>query len=48
VAQHLNLDWKTVREIDKQYLEAHYGHINYGGLRIPAKDIIPFQADNSR
>jgi hypothetical protein len=24
VARHLQLDWKTVKEIDKHYLEAHY------------------------
>jgi transposase len=40
VAQHLNLDWKTVKEIDTHYLEAHYGQINYDGLRILAVDEI--------
>ena len=40
VAQHLQLDWKTVKEIDKQYLEAHYGQPNYDGLRILAVDEI--------
>ena len=34
VARHLQLDWKTVKEIDKQYLEAQYGQPNYDGLRI--------------
>jgi len=40
VAQHLMLDWKTVKEIDKQYLEAQYGQPNYDGLRILAVDEI--------
>jgi len=40
VAQHLQLDWKTVKEIDKQYLEAHYGQPNYDGLHILALDEI--------
>ena len=40
VAQHLQLDWKTVKEIDKQYLEAQYGQPLYEGLRILAVDEI--------
>jgi len=40
VARHLQLDWKTVKEIDKQYLEAQYGQPNYDGLRILAVDEI--------
>jgi len=40
VAQHLQLDWKTVKEIDKQYLEAQYSQPNYDGLRILAVDEI--------
>jgi len=40
VAQHLQLNWKTVKDIDKQYLEAHYGQLNYDGLRILAVDEI--------
>jgi transposase len=40
VAQHLQIDWKTVKEIDKQYLEAQYGQPNYDGLRILAIDEI--------
>ena len=40
VAQHLKLDWKTIKEIDKQYLEAQYGQPNYDGLRILAVDEI--------
>lgn len=40
VAQHLQLDWKTVKEIDKQYLEIIYGQPSYDGLRILAVDEI--------
>jgi transposase len=40
VANHLKLDWKTVKDIDKQYLEAKYGQMNYDGLRILAVDEI--------
>ncbi|MBW1985259.1 MAG: ISL3 family transposase [Deltaproteobacteria bacterium] len=40
VARHVQLDWKTVKEIDKQYLEAQYGQPNYDGLRIIAVDEI--------
>ena len=40
VARHLQLDWKTVKEIDKQYLEAQYGQPDYDGLRILAVDEI--------
>jgi len=40
VAQHLKLDWKTVKETDKQYLEAQYGEPNYDRLRILAIDEI--------
>lgn len=44
VAQHLKLDWKTVKEIDKQYLEAKYDQINYDGLRILAVDEIAIKS----
>jgi transposase len=40
VARHMQLDWKTVKEIDKQYLEAQYGQRNYDGLRILSVDEI--------
>ena len=40
VALHFQLDWKTVKDIDKQYLEAHYGQPNLNGLRILAVDEI--------
>jgi transposase len=40
VARHLGLDWKTVRDADKLFLEARYGQPDHGGLRILAVDEI--------
>jgi len=40
VAQHLGLDWKTVKAIDQSFLEKQYGQTNYQGLRILAIDEI--------
>lgn len=40
VARHLGLDWKTVKDADKLFLEAHYGQPDYEGLRILAVDEI--------
>jgi transposase len=40
VAKHLGLDWKTVKNIDKFYLEGQYGQPNLDGLRILAVDEI--------
>ena len=40
VARHLDLDWKTVKTVDKLFLEAHYGQPDYEGLRILAVDEI--------
>jgi transposase len=40
VARHLGLDWKTVKEIDKYYLERDYGQPDLNGLRILAVDEI--------
>ena len=40
VAQHVSLDWKTVKNIDKMYLEAEYGQPDYEGLCILAVDEI--------
>jgi transposase len=40
VAQHLGIDWKTVKAIDKFYLERDYGQPDYQGLRILAVDEI--------
>ena len=40
VAQHLGLDWKTVKAIDQRSLEKQYGQTDYQGLRILAIDEI--------
>jgi len=40
VADHLGLNWKTVRLIDKHFLEAQYGKIDTSGVRILAVDEI--------
>jgi transposase len=40
VAQHLAIDWKTVKNIDKVYLERDYGQPELKGLRILAIDEI--------
>jgi transposase len=40
VAKHLGLDWKTVKAIDKHFLERDYGQPDYQGLRILAVDEI--------
>ena len=40
VAGHLGLDWKTVKEIDKKFLEEEFGETDYTGLRIIAVDEI--------
>lgn len=40
VADHLGLNWKTVRRIDKHFLETQYGKIDTSGVRILAVDEI--------
>jgi transposase len=40
VAEHVGIDWKTVKNIDKLFLEQEYGQPNYDGLRILAVDEI--------
>ena len=40
VANHLNLDWKTVKSIDKKFLAQRYGQPDLNGLRILAVDEI--------
>lgn len=40
VAEHFDLDWKTVKNIDKAFLEEQYGHPDYSGLRVLAVDEI--------
>ena len=40
VAAHLGLDWKTVKNIDKRFLEEQYGETRCAGLRLLAVDEI--------
>ena len=40
VARHLGLDWKTVKDIDKYYLELDFGQPDLNGLDILAVDEI--------
>jgi transposase len=40
VSQHLGLAWKTVKNIDKLFLERQYGQPNFEGLKILAIDEI--------
>ena len=40
VAKHFGLDWKTVKDIDKAFLQQQYGQTDYTGLRILAVDEI--------
>ena len=40
VARHFGLDWKTIKNIDKAFLERHYGRTDYEGLRLLAVDEI--------
>ena len=43
VADHLKLDWKTVKNIDKTFLEDEFGATDYSGLHILAVDEIAIQ-----
>ena len=47
VAQHLGIDWKTVKNIDKFYLERNYGQPDLKGLRILAVDEISIRKGHS-
>lgn len=40
VAKHLGLDWKTVKDIDRTFLEKEFGETDYGDLTILAVDEI--------
>lgn len=40
VADHVGLNWKTVKQIDKTFLEADFGETDYEGLRLLAVDEI--------
>ncbi len=47
VARHLGLNWKTVKNIDKYYLEHDYGQPDLKGLRILAVDEISIRKGQS-
>jgi transposase len=47
VSQHLSIDWKTVKNIDKFYLERDYGQPDLKGLRILAVDEISVRKGHS-
>lgn len=47
VARHLGIDWKTVKNIDKFYLERDYGQPDLKGLRILAVDEISIRKGHS-
>lgn len=47
VSQHLGIDWKTVKNIDKFYLEIDYGQPDLKGLRILAVDEISVRKGHS-
>jgi transposase len=47
VARHLDIDWKTVKNIDKLYLERDYGQPDLKGLRILAVDEISIRKGQS-
>lgn len=47
VSQHLSIDWKTVKNIDKFYLERDYGQPDLNGLRILAVDEISVRKGHS-
>lgn len=40
VAKHLDLDWKTVKDIDKAFLEEEFGQTDYSDLTVLAVDEI--------
>lgn len=40
VARHFHIDWKTVKNIDKEFLERDYGRTDYQNLRLLAVDEI--------
>ena len=47
VARHLDIDWKTIKNIDKLYLERDYGQPDLTGLRILAVDEISIRKGHS-
>jgi len=47
VAEHLGLEWKTVKEIDKAYLKEAFSETNYENLHILAIDEIAIRKGHS-
>jgi transposase len=47
VAKHLNLDWKTVKNIDKSFLEEKYSKTDYTDLTVLAVDEIAVKKGHS-
>ena len=47
VARHLNLDWKTVKDIDKTFLEEEFGETDYTDLTVLAVDEISIRRGHS-
>lgn len=47
VSQHMGIDWKTVKNIDKYYLEKDYGQPDLTGLRVLAVDEISIRKGHS-
>ncbi|MBZ4687081.1 MAG: transposase family protein [Clostridiales bacterium] len=42
VEEHLHLDWKTVKEVEKQGLQSEFGDTDYNRLRYLAVDEISY------
>lgn len=47
VARHFNLDWKTVKDIDKAFLEEEFGETDYTDLTVLAVDEISIRRGHS-
>lgn len=47
VAEHFDLDWKTVKEIDKYFLGIEFGRTDYSNLRILAIDEVALRKGHS-
>lgn len=43
VARHFELDWKTVKDLDRRYLERHLGPVNLDGIEVIAMDEFAIQ-----
>ena len=47
VTQHVGLNWKTVKQIEKEFLERDFGQPNYDGRRISAVDEISIRTGHN-